>query len=146
MNALDRSLTANPPACSGADGTARFEPSPDILTQAAWTALTRRLHLSERDIDIIQGFFSDRTDERIANELGISINTVKTHIKRFYVKLGVSDRPACILRLVFELATLPPCQCFNLTPSDDPAHAPATTPRCLRDTSRCPLHGCHLIR
>ena len=34
----------------------------------------------------------------IAHELGISRDTVKTHTKRIYQKLGVSSRPSAVAR------------------------------------------------
>ncbi|WP_462249257.1 tetratricopeptide repeat protein [Ekhidna sp.] len=48
--------------------------------------------LSEREYDVFKLIFSQKTNSEIANELFVSINTVKTHLKNLYSKLGVSNR------------------------------------------------------
>lgn len=48
--------------------------------------------LSEREFDIFRHIFSQKTNQEIADELFVSINTVKTHLKNIYAKLGVSNR------------------------------------------------------
>ncbi|GAB4244808.1 MAG: hypothetical protein Tsb0034_23180 [Ekhidna sp.] len=48
--------------------------------------------LSEREYDVFKKIFSQKTNSEIADELFLSINTVKTHLKNLYSKLGVSNR------------------------------------------------------
>jgi len=48
--------------------------------------------LSEREYDVFKQIFSQKTNSEIAEELFVSINTVKTHLKNLYNKLGVSNR------------------------------------------------------
>ena len=48
--------------------------------------------LSEREFDVFKQIFSQKTNSEIADELFVSINTVKTHLKNLYGKLGVSNR------------------------------------------------------
>ena len=48
--------------------------------------------LSEREYDVFKLIFSQKTNSEIAEELFVSINTVKTHLKNLYGKLGVSNR------------------------------------------------------
>lgn len=48
--------------------------------------------LSEREYDVFKQIFSQKTNSEIADELFVSINTVKTHLKNLYSKLGVSNR------------------------------------------------------
>ena len=48
--------------------------------------------LSEREYDVFKQIFSQKTNSEIAEELYVSINTVKTHLKNLYNKLGVSNR------------------------------------------------------
>ncbi|MEM6644145.1 MAG: tetratricopeptide repeat protein [Bacteroidota bacterium] len=48
--------------------------------------------LSEREYDVFKQIFSQKTNSEIAEELFVSINTVKTHLKNLYHKLGVSNR------------------------------------------------------
>lgn len=48
--------------------------------------------LTEREIDILQIAVTNKTNAEIADEVCLSINTVKYHLKNIYVKLGVSSR------------------------------------------------------
>ncbi len=48
--------------------------------------------ISEREFDVLRMIFNQKTNQEIAQELFISINTVKTHLKNLYDKLGVSNR------------------------------------------------------
>jgi len=48
--------------------------------------------LSEREFDIFGQVFSQKSNQEIADVLFVSINTVKTHLKNIYSKLGVSNR------------------------------------------------------
>ena len=48
--------------------------------------------LSEREYDVFKQIYSQKTNSEIADELFVSINTVKTHLKNLYTKLGVSNR------------------------------------------------------
>jgi DNA-binding CsgD family transcriptional regulator len=56
--------------------------------------LNAKLHnpLSEREYDVFRLVFSQKTNMEIAEELFVSINTVKTHLRNLYSKLGVSNR------------------------------------------------------
>lgn len=49
-------------------------------------------NLSDREIEILQLLGQGKTNKEIAQELFISINTVKVHINNVYKKLGVSSR------------------------------------------------------
>jgi len=48
--------------------------------------------LSEREYEILTHAVSDQTDSEIADKVFVSVNTVKTHLKNIYAKLGVSNR------------------------------------------------------
>ena len=52
--------------------------------------------LSEREYDVFLQIFTQKTNSEIAEELFVSINTVKTHLKNLYNKLGVSNRNEAI--------------------------------------------------
>jgi DNA-binding CsgD family transcriptional regulator len=68
-------------------------------TQQAWAAISCHLLLSPREIQITQLVFQDRKELAIAENLGMSPHTVRSHIERLYRKLGVRSRVDLILRV-----------------------------------------------
>jgi DNA-binding CsgD family transcriptional regulator/tetratricopeptide (TPR) repeat protein len=55
--------------------------------------------LSERELDVAQHLFEDKTVGQIAAELFISTNTVKTHVRSIYRKLSASNRKEAVRRV-----------------------------------------------
>ena len=65
------------------------------------TALIQRAMiepLSERELDVLRLLGSDLDGPDIARELVVSLNTVRTHTKNIYAKLGVNNRRAAVRR------------------------------------------------
>jgi DNA-binding NarL/FixJ family response regulator len=56
--------------------------------------------LSFRERQVVQGVVSGKRNGEIAQEMGISEGTVKLHLHRIYVKLGVSGRLALYTKLM----------------------------------------------
>ncbi len=54
--------------------------------------------LSERELEIVQLLARRHTNAEIAQTLVLSVNTVKTHLKHIYEKLGVNDRKTAVSR------------------------------------------------
>ena len=54
--------------------------------------------LSSRELDVLRLLRSDLTGPEIAAELVVSINTVRTHTKNIFMKLGVTNRRAAVRR------------------------------------------------
>jgi LuxR family maltose regulon positive regulatory protein len=54
--------------------------------------------LSPRELDVLRLLRSDLTGPEIASELVVSINTVRTHTKNIFMKLGVTSRRAAVRR------------------------------------------------
>ena len=54
--------------------------------------------LSSRERDVLRLLNTDLTGPEIARELVLSLNTVRTHTKNVYLKLGVSNRQAALSR------------------------------------------------
>jgi LuxR family maltose regulon positive regulatory protein len=54
--------------------------------------------LSERELDVLRMLATDLAGPEIARQLIVSLNTVRTHTKNIYVKLGVNNRRAAIRR------------------------------------------------
>ena len=62
--------------------------------------------LSARELDVLRLLASDIDGPAIARELVVSLNTVRTHTKNIYAKLGVNSRRAAVTR-ARELDLLP---------------------------------------
>jgi LuxR family transcriptional regulator, maltose regulon positive regulatory protein len=54
--------------------------------------------LSERELHVLRLLRTDLSGPEIARELTVSLNTMRTHTKRIYTKLGVNDRRAALRR------------------------------------------------
>jgi LuxR family maltose regulon positive regulatory protein len=52
--------------------------------------------LSERELDVLRLLGSDLDGPDIARELTVSLNTLRTHTKNIYAKLGVTSRRAAV--------------------------------------------------
>lgn len=68
----------------------RAEPSPPVGTLLD--------PLSERELDVLRLLRSELSGPEIAAELVVSLNTVRTHTKNIYLKLGVNSRRAAVRR------------------------------------------------
>lgn len=51
-----------------------------------------KFKFTKREADVIDGLIQGRTNTQIANQLCISENTVKSHIRKLYQKTGVNNR------------------------------------------------------
>jgi ATP/maltotriose-dependent transcriptional regulator MalT len=56
--------------------------------------------LTERELDVVHYLPTRLTTLGIANQLEISPNTIKTHLKHIYQKLGARSRDDAILKAV----------------------------------------------
>ena len=54
--------------------------------------------LSQRELDVLRLLAGDLDGPDIARELSVSLNTLRTHTKRIYTKLGVTSRRAAVQR------------------------------------------------
>jgi LuxR family transcriptional regulator, maltose regulon positive regulatory protein len=61
-------------------------------------ALMKVESLSERELDVLRLLATDLDGPEIANRLIVSLNTVRTHTKSIYSKLGVNNRRAAVRR------------------------------------------------
>lgn len=72
---------------------ARKPPFPAMpLNARAWQKTAESLGLSSQQTRIVEFILRDYPETAIAEELGLSINTVKTYIKRVYARLEVRSR------------------------------------------------------
>lgn len=49
-------------------------------------------HFSDRELEVLRCLAKGLSNEKIANRLFISVNTVKTHVQHIYLKLEVNNR------------------------------------------------------
>lgn len=54
---------------------------------------------SERELEVLQQVYEGATNKQIAQQLFISENTVKTHLKNIYIKLDAGTRYGALVRL-----------------------------------------------
>ena len=59
-------------------------------------AAIHSLGLTDRECEILERLASGRSNKELARDLGISPNTVKTHVARVYEKLAVQKRVQAI--------------------------------------------------
>jgi two-component system response regulator DegU len=58
--------------------------------------------LSERELEVLALISEGKSNQLIAEELIISLNTVKTHLKNIFQKMGVEDRTTAALKALKE--------------------------------------------
>jgi LuxR family maltose regulon positive regulatory protein len=76
------------PASSTQPGPRSAGPRPEMPVDA----------LSSRERDVLRLLDTELNGPEIARELVVSLNTVRTHTKNLYMKLGVTSRRAAVLR------------------------------------------------
>jgi len=72
----------------GSPGPAAQPPRSDVLVDP----------LSDRELDVLRLLASELSGPEIARHLVVSLNTVRTHTKNIYAKLGVGTRRAAVRR------------------------------------------------
>jgi DNA-binding NarL/FixJ family response regulator len=63
-------------------------------------ALMTRFGLSRREAQVLREITAGRTNDEIADALGISLSTVKTRVENIFRRLGVGTRTAAALRVL----------------------------------------------
>ncbi len=65
--------------------------APNLAAQAS-------LGITEREFEVLRMLAAGRANKEIAQKLGVSPNTVKTHVARLFEKLGAARRTEAVLR------------------------------------------------
>lgn len=71
---------------------------PAVLPGAQESVAPRRGELSGREMDVLRGMTEGRSNAEIAAELVLAEDTVKTHARRLFRKLGAGDRADAVAR------------------------------------------------
>lgn len=77
-----------------------MEHNPGFLEREMWRSVVSQLKLSPREASVAAFFLDGHTVDRSAELLGISPHTVRTHIKRIYIKSGARNRLAFLIQVV----------------------------------------------
>lgn len=73
----------------------RISPSSESHPSAVGM-VAREYGLTAREADVLEELFNGRTAPYIARNLSVSINTVRSHVKRVYAKLSVHSQQELI--------------------------------------------------
>ena len=68
-----------------------------LFTAEQWQRIAAHLQFSRREKEVMQLVFEDFSDQAIAAELAVSVNTVHTYLKRLYAKMATASRAGLIL-------------------------------------------------
>jgi LuxR family maltose regulon positive regulatory protein len=96
-------LDAGPPMEPLLRAMARWRPTPYVrhlrhLASTPAVAGTAADDLSERELEVLRYLPTPLGNAEIAEQLYVSLNTLKTHLRTIYRKLGVHDRRGAIVR------------------------------------------------
>jgi len=64
------------------------------------TAVGRRAAVSKRELSVLTHVAAGQSNKQIGNLLGISAQTVRNHMSRIFVKLGVGNRTEAVMSAV----------------------------------------------
>jgi len=80
-----------------------------VFTEQNWTTVSHRHALYGRQVEILRLLFCGLHDKDMADQLGISFSTLRTHMDHLFAKFGVEDRNELILA-VFK-SGMEACRC-----------------------------------
>jgi len=86
------------PAFTNFESAPQSDISTTIRIQPTFQTANLAESLSEREIQVLRLLDSALTSEEIGRELFVSVNTVRTHIRNIYAKLGVNRRGDAVQR------------------------------------------------
>jgi DNA-binding CsgD family transcriptional regulator len=71
-----------------------------IFTEDEWISLHKLLELPPRQRQVIRQLFDGHSDKQIADQIGIALPTVRSHLRRLYTRFDVQDRTELVLHVV----------------------------------------------
>jgi DNA-binding CsgD family transcriptional regulator len=79
-------------------GARLFRRTPSAAPFEPNTRVQQTLGISERELEVLELLAAGRSNKEIAGRLGVSPNTVKTHVAKLYDKLDAKRRTEAIRR------------------------------------------------
>ncbi len=70
----------------------RAEAHACVFSADEWSDLKADLLLSRRQADVVEQLLMGRADKQIASNLQMSVSSVRTHLSKVFLRLGVADR------------------------------------------------------
>lgn len=80
--------------------------------------------LSKREQEVLLVVARDKTDREIARLLGIRERTVRAHVSRIILKLGVASRVGAAVAFVEWTLRTHACQCAEFAVAEEPIARP----------------------
>ena len=71
-----------------------------VVSEQEWLAIREHLGLSPRQAEIIKHILQGASDKEIAEEMEISVPTVRTYMNRLFRKFDLNDRVKLVLHVV----------------------------------------------
>jgi DNA-binding NarL/FixJ family response regulator len=87
-----RLTNGGPMTAAGAASLRTAQAVPHQRSDLAAEAPRRRVELTERELQVLRGMADGKSNAEIGRELYVSEDTVKTHARRLFRKLGARDR------------------------------------------------------
>lgn len=75
-------------------------PGQHQLSKQQWSDVCRRMKMSVREQRVCQLLFDGLTRQKISELMDVSNRTVRHHMERIHVKLGVSNRVGVVLQII----------------------------------------------
>ncbi len=63
-----------------------------MFSPQEWSEIRQDLSLPPRQAEVVERLLLGHSDKQIAQDLGMSVPTVRTHLCRLFSRLGVEDR------------------------------------------------------
>ncbi|MGA2915707.1 MAG: helix-turn-helix transcriptional regulator [Sedimentisphaerales bacterium] len=70
-----------------------------VFDEKEWKILVEELSLSPQQGQIVHHLFTGESDKQIAQEMGLAVPTVRTHMGRLFTKFNVQDRVGLIIHI-----------------------------------------------
>jgi DNA-binding CsgD family transcriptional regulator len=84
-----------------------FERAPILLGPEQWLRVGKLLRLTPRQLAVAELLCAEYSQKDMARQLGVCVDTVRTHLRGLYTRLQVRSRVGVVIRLVLAERELP---------------------------------------